>query len=78
MNGWPNGFAFIMSFMAPVWTIAAYDSCVLISEEATNARTAVPFAIISCVVSGGLLGWGTSFHWLLCTVVDLWSHLRAQ
>jgi len=24
VDGWPNGFAFIMSFMAPLWTICAY------------------------------------------------------
>ena len=81
VNGWPNGYAFILSFLAPVWTIGessgrlisvnrcllhayllrlagAYDSPVHISEEATNARTAVPFAIISSAVIAGLVGWG--------------------
>lgn len=24
VDGWPNGFAFIMSFMAPLWTICTY------------------------------------------------------
>ena len=37
-----------------------YDSAVHISEEATNARTAVPFAIIGSIVAAGVLGWGMS------------------
>jgi len=24
VDGWPNGFAFIMSFMTPLWTICTY------------------------------------------------------
>ncbi|KLO14662.1 amino acid transporter [Schizopora paradoxa] len=58
LNGWPNGYAFILSFLAPVWTILAFDSPLHISEEATNARTAVPFAIICSCFVAGVLGWG--------------------
>jgi len=58
LNGWPDGYAFILSFLAPLWTIGAFDSSVHISEEATNARTAVPFAIISSAVVACILGWG--------------------
>ena len=36
-----------------------YDAPVHISEEAANARTAVPFAIIGSAVIVGILGWGT-------------------
>ena len=63
VNGWPNGFAFIISFMAPLWTICthmqtcfgvvsdgqsagSFDSAVHISEEASNAAIAVPWAIV--------------------------------
>lgn len=57
LDGWPNGYAFILSFLAPLWTIGAYDSSVHISEEATNARTAVPFAIITSIGTAAILGW---------------------
>ncbi|THH11998.1 hypothetical protein EW145_g293 [Phellinidium pouzarii] len=56
-NGWPDGYAFILSFLAPVWTIGCFDSSVHISEEATNSRTAVPFAMITSVTIAGVVGW---------------------
>ena len=37
--------------------IGAFDSAVHISEEATNSRTGVPFAIVTSVVTAGVLGW---------------------
>ncbi|EMD30994.1 hypothetical protein CERSUDRAFT_127671 [Gelatoporia subvermispora B] len=55
--GWPDGFAFILSFLAPLWTIGGFDAGVHTSEEASNARTAVPWAIVSSVVIAGILGW---------------------
>ncbi|KAF9505496.1 hypothetical protein BS47DRAFT_1374301 [Hydnum rufescens UP504] len=56
LNGWPNGYAFILSFLSPVWTICSFDSSVHISEEATNAATAVPWAIVGSTAIGGILG----------------------
>ncbi|KAL1751502.1 amino acid permease-domain-containing protein [Schizophyllum commune] len=57
MSGWPNGFAFILSFLAPAWTVAGFDTSVHISEEAQNAPRAVPFAIMCTVVLASTLGW---------------------
>ncbi|KZV68533.1 APC amino acid permease [Peniophora sp. CONT] len=54
---WPNGFAFILSFLAPTWTISGFDSSVHVSEEARNAKTAVPWAVVSAVVLSAVLGW---------------------
>ncbi|KAI9431849.1 hypothetical protein H4582DRAFT_2062277 [Lactarius indigo] len=54
---WPNGFAFILSFLAPLWTICSFDSAVHISEEASNAVIAVPWGIIWAIGMGGVLGW---------------------
>ncbi|CAE6533546.1 unnamed protein product, partial [Rhizoctonia solani] len=34
LSGYPNGFAFFLSWLAPVWTIGSYDCSVHISEEA--------------------------------------------
>ncbi|KAF9507565.1 hypothetical protein BS47DRAFT_1366561 [Hydnum rufescens UP504] len=56
LNGWPNGYPFILSFLSPVWTIGGFDSSVHISEEATNAAIAVPWAIVGAVGISGILG----------------------
>lgn len=66
MAGWPSGFAFILSFMAPLYSIGwtlfllpncqfmtslippgGYDASIHMSEEASNAATAIPWAIVS-------------------------------
>jgi len=81
VNGWPHGFAFILSFLAPLWTICesffrriardlnvnlgSFDSSVHISEEATNAATVVPWAIVYAIGIAGVLGWGTLVNWAL-------------
>ena len=38
---WPTGWAFMLSWLSPIWTIGAFDSCVHMSEEAANATKAV-------------------------------------
>ncbi|KAI0028695.1 amino acid/polyamine transporter I [Vararia minispora EC-137] len=53
---WPNGFAFFLSFLAPLWSVGGFDSTVHISEEARNAKTAVPWAIVCAVTAGCILG----------------------
>lgn len=78
MTGWSKGYAFILSFLAPLWTICqsilsfnyglligcfnlgSFDSSVHISEEASNAASAVPWAIVNAVAVGGILGFGMS------------------
>ncbi|KAF8507404.1 amino acid/polyamine transporter I [Gautieria morchelliformis] len=57
VSGWPNGYAFILSFLAPAWTVAGFDTSVHISEEARNAPRAVPFAIMSATILSSVLGW---------------------
>ncbi|KAJ7163567.1 amino acid/polyamine transporter I [Mycena crocata] len=56
-SGWADGYAFILSFLAPAWTVGGFDTSVHISEEARNAPRAVPFAIISATVLSSVLGW---------------------
>jgi len=58
LNGWPNGYAFILSFLAPLWTICSFDSSVHISEEASNAAKAVPWAIVNAIGIAAVLGLG--------------------
>ncbi|THV04571.1 amino acid transporter [Dendrothele bispora CBS 962.96] len=57
VSGWTDGYAFILSFLAPAWTVGGFDTSVHISEEAKNATRAVPFAIMCATLSGCILGW---------------------
>ncbi|KAJ8095070.1 hypothetical protein PM082_010289 [Marasmius tenuissimus] len=57
LSGWPDGFAFILSFLAPLWVVGGFDSTVHISEEARNANVAIPWAIMFSIVLSCTLGW---------------------
>ncbi|KAJ7619544.1 APC amino acid permease [Roridomyces roridus] len=70
-NGWPDGYAFILSFLAPLWTICSFDSAVHISEEASNAATAVPWAIVMAIATAGVLGWAINMSLAFCMGTDL-------
>lgn len=37
LTSWPTGWAFMLAWLSPIWTIMAFDSCVHVSEEASNA-----------------------------------------
>jgi amino acid transporter len=56
LTRWPTGWAFIMAWLSPIWTIGAFDSCVHMSEEATHAARAVPLGMISSAGLCGILG----------------------
>ncbi|KAF8957124.1 amino acid permease-domain-containing protein [Flammula alnicola] len=57
-SGWSsNGWAFMLSFTAPMWTLTGYDSAAHISEETANAARAAPLAIIVSVIGTAVLGW---------------------
>ncbi|THG93276.1 hypothetical protein EW026_g7921 [Hermanssonia centrifuga] len=71
LNGWPNGFAFILSFLAPLWTICSFDSSVHISEEASNAAVVVPWAIVGAIGIAGILGWAINVSLAFCMGTDL-------
>jgi len=48
--------------------LGSFDSSVHISEESSNAASAVPWAIVNAIAIGGVLGWGmlqilTLFFW---------------
>ncbi|EJF60127.1 APC amino acid permease [Dichomitus squalens LYAD-421 SS1] len=71
VSGWPNGFAFILSFLSPLWTICSFDSSVHISEEASNAAVAVPWAIVYAIGIAGVLGWAINMALAFCMGTDL-------
>jgi len=57
-TGWTNsGWAFLLAFTAPMWTLTGYDSAAHISEETTNAAFAAPIAIIVGVACTASIGW---------------------
>lgn len=56
LTTWPTGWAFMLAWLSPIWTIGAFDSCVHMSEEATHAARAVPLGIISSSGLCGILG----------------------
>ncbi|KAG0694600.1 amino acid/polyamine transporter I [Suillus ampliporus] len=77
LNGWPDGYAFILSFLAPSWTIGAFDSSVHISEESSNAATAVPWAIVCAIAIAGILGWAINVSLAFCMGTDVNSLLNS-
>ncbi|KAJ7589028.1 APC amino acid permease [Mycena floridula] len=76
-TAWPKGFAFILSFLAPLSTVGGFDSSVHISEEAINASVAVPTTIISATVIGCVLGWAVNMAIVFCMGQDLGSILSS-
>ena len=57
--------------------MGAFDAPVHISEEASNASTAVPFAILSAISCAGILGWLCIIVIVACMGTDLASHLAS-
>ncbi|KAF3480934.1 GABA permease [Arthroderma uncinatum] len=46
LTTWPTGWAFMLAWLSPIWSVGAFDSCVHMSEEAINAAKAVPYGIL--------------------------------
>ncbi|KKK19759.1 GABA permease [Aspergillus ochraceoroseus] len=65
---WPAGWAFVIAWLSPIWTIGAFDSCVHMSEEATNAPRAVPLGILWSIGLCGTLGFLSLA--IIATVID--------
>ncbi|KAG9103795.1 GABA-specific high-affinity permease [Ceratobasidium sp. 370] len=75
LSNYPNGFAFILAWLLPVWTINGFDTGVHISEEASNAATAVPWAIVGSATISGFLGTGMVIALAFCMGQDTESIL---
>ncbi|OAA55261.1 gaba permease [Niveomyces insectorum RCEF 264] len=56
LTTWPKGWTFMLAWLSPIWTIGAFDSCVHMSEEASNAAKAVPLGILSSIGMCWLFG----------------------
>lgn len=53
---WPTGWCFVLAFLAPIWSIGFFDSCIHMSEEALHAARAVPIGILTSSGCACLLG----------------------
>lgn len=67
----------IVAWLSPVWSVGGFDACVHISEEASNASTAVPFAILSAISCAGVLGWLCIIVIVTCMGTDIAYHLES-
>ncbi|OSX59611.1 hypothetical protein POSPLADRAFT_1059803 [Postia placenta MAD-698-R-SB12] len=57
-TGWTNnGWAFLLAFTSPMWTLTGYDSAAHIAEETAGAARAAPIAILVGVGATASLGW---------------------
>ncbi|EGN97033.1 hypothetical protein SERLA73DRAFT_185320 [Serpula lacrymans var. lacrymans S7.3] len=57
-TGWMNsGWAFLLAFTSPMWTLTGYDSAAHISEEVAGAQRTAPIAILVGVAGTQILGW---------------------
>ena len=77
LTNWPTGWAFMLSWLSPIWTIGAFDSCVHMSEEAANATKAVPYGILMSIGSCWLFGWILTIVIAACMSPDLDSILSS-
>lgn len=53
---WSTGWAFMLAWLAPIWSIGSFDSCVHMSEEAMHAARAVPLGIMFSAGSALVFG----------------------
>jgi amino acid transporter len=78
LTGWPKGWAFMLAWLSPIWTIGGFDSCVHMSEEAANATRAVPYGILMSIGSCWLFGWILLIVIAACMSPDLDSILGSK
>ncbi|POS88071.1 hypothetical protein EPUL_000559 [Erysiphe pulchra] len=71
-GAWSNNFwAFMMSFLTPVWVVSGFESAATIAEEASNAAKAVPFAMVSSLVTATFTGWAVIVTIAFCMGSDV-------
>lgn len=66
-----NGWEFMLCFLTPVWVVSGFESSATIAEEASNAAKAVPFAMISSLVTAMITGWAVIITIAFCMGTDV-------
>ncbi|KAA8569742.1 hypothetical protein EYC84_001325 [Monilinia fructicola] len=78
LGNWTNdGWAFMLSFLTPVWVVSGFESAATIAEEASNAAKAVPFAMVSSLVIAAGSGWAVIITIAFCMGTDVVSILTS-
>lgn len=77
LTTWPAGWAFMLSWLCPIWVVGAFDSCVHMSEEAANVTRAVPFGILMSVGLCWVIGFILVIVIAGCMNPDLGSILKS-
>ncbi|GEQ68683.1 hypothetical protein JCM33374_g2351 [Metschnikowia sp. JCM 33374] len=71
LTGFPIGWVQLTQAWLPaIWTIGAFDSCVHMAEECTNATKTIPIGIVGSITMCGVLG----FVLLIVTMFSLQSY----
>jgi amino acid transporter len=63
----------MLSFLTPVWVVSGFESSATIAEEASNAARAVPFAMLSSLLTGCFTGWAVIIAIAFCMGQDVIS-----
>lgn len=66
-----NGWAFMLSFLTPVWVVSGFESAATLAEEASNAAKAVPFAMVSSLITAAITGWAVIITIAFCMGPDV-------
>ncbi|KAL6886120.1 amino acid transporter [Trichoderma longibrachiatum] len=75
-TAWPSGWAFMLSWLSPIWTIGAFDSCVHMSEEAKDPTKAVPIGILASIGGCWIFGFLVTAVLAACAGSDFDDILR--
>lgn len=79
LDEWTTGWSWVMNgFLPAIWTIGAFDSCVHMSEEATNAAKSVPRGILGSITACWLIGWIILIVCAACINQDLATVINAD
>ncbi|KAF8186361.1 amino acid/polyamine transporter I [Pholiota molesta] len=73
-----NVFAFLLTFLSPLWVLGRATSTVHISEESKNVKTTVPYAIVVSTATTAIMGWGLNIVLAFCMGNDLRAILFSQ
>ena len=61
----------MISFLTPVRVVSGFESSSTIAEEASNAAKAVPFAMVSSLVTATITGWAVIITIAFCMGSDV-------
>lgn len=66
LGGYPGGISFFVGLMGPVFAFLGADGASHMSEEVTNPRTNVPWALVWSISINGVLGLGMIIALMYC------------